>query len=677
MALTSLELPIDHFRLLGVSPSADAEAVLRALQVRLDHSPEEGFTREALIQRAELLRLSADLLADTGRREEYEAALLQGAYGLEFSSNKEVGGLILLWEANVAYEAFKLASEALQPPQAPALGSSREADLTLVAALACKSASIQEQEDRHYESAAELLQEGIKLLQRMGKLSEQRSSFEAELNSLLPYRILDLLSRDLGKDSSRQEGLRLLNDFVVRRGGLEGKKAFKDQTGLEQPEFELFFQQIRGYLTAQEQIDLFSHWRKKGSKDSGFLCVLSLTAAGFSYRKPERLWEARKRLENLNLDGLDPLPLLGCLDLLLADIDSAKNRFLASPDGLLQDWLSNYPADSLAAFCDYCRDWLRRDVLPGYKDINANNVDLEAWFSDRDVQEFVDRLDRRGLRSRPFSFLSSTSSEDFPSQRLEEEDVSNDVKDNDFKAKTEDRASFKSSLGPLLRRLNLYDFLKSLRDELIKSSRSVNRVRNRFGSIVFILIILMGFSAAFALLFQRYRFSYFQTKQSQVLEAIKKKNLVKESSKDANSVAVLNNEITIFKLLKSNEPNEIEIRGLIESWLSGKAKILLGNEGISLSNIARPKLLKKLNEERNKDIKDSNKQVINTRIISLKIVKRTSKRIEIVTVIDYIDKRYNSAGKIISETKIPRLNVTYILGRDPDAWRLHAYISGS
>ena len=46
-----MELPIDHFRLLGVSPSSDTEEVLRFFQLRLDRTPEEGFTPEVMEQR--------------------------------------------------------------------------------------------------------------------------------------------------------------------------------------------------------------------------------------------------------------------------------------------------------------------------------------------------------------------------------------------------------------------------------------------------------------------------------------------------------------------------------------------------------------------------------------------------------------------------------------------------
>jgi hypothetical protein len=72
-----LDLPIDHFRLLGVSPSADAAAILHRLQTRCDSPPDQGFTHEALLKRNELLSRSADLLTDRDDRAEYESALLR------------------------------------------------------------------------------------------------------------------------------------------------------------------------------------------------------------------------------------------------------------------------------------------------------------------------------------------------------------------------------------------------------------------------------------------------------------------------------------------------------------------------------------------------------------------------------------------------------------------------
>jgi hypothetical protein len=401
-----LDLPIDHFRLLGVSPSAEPEAILRRLETRCDSPPDQGFTHEALLQRADLLRRSADLLTDPADRAEYEAALLRlseshpnGTVGLDLPTSSEVAGLILLWEAHGALEAFQLARQGLQPPQAPALGSGREADLTLLAALACRDAALEEQDQRRYESAAQLLIDGIQLQQRMGKLPDQQRQLEDTLQGLTPFRILDLLSRDLGDQDSHQRGLTLLDELVVARGGLEAADADVDQPGsLSQDDFESFFHQIRRFLTVQEQIDLFSRWFEGGAADAGFLTVLALTAAGFSRRKPEFLEQARDRMQTLANADLDPMPLLGCLDLLLGNVKDADRHFAVLRDPDLQAWFLNHPGDRLAAQCEYCRAWLERDVLPGYRDVDASGADLDAWFADRDVQGFVDRLDRKASR---------------------------------------------------------------------------------------------------------------------------------------------------------------------------------------------------------------------------------------------------------------------------------------
>ena len=103
-----MDLPLDHFRLIGVSPSSTSEEILRAFQLKLDKTPDEGFTYEVLTQRSELLRLTADLLTDPESRRKYENLLLNGASGLEFSSNREVAGLILLWESGSPKEAFQM-----------------------------------------------------------------------------------------------------------------------------------------------------------------------------------------------------------------------------------------------------------------------------------------------------------------------------------------------------------------------------------------------------------------------------------------------------------------------------------------------------------------------------------------------------------------------------------------
>ncbi len=697
-----------------MSPSAEAETVLRALQLRLDRPPQDGFTNEALAQRSELLRFSADLLTNQSLRQEYETALLAGASGLEFSSNREVAGLILLWEAEASIEAFKLACKALQPPQAPALGSGREADLTLVAALSCRAAALNEQEQRHYQAAAVLLTEGIQLLQRMGKLPQQRSLLEEELKGLLPYRILDLVSRDLGDQASRQDGLRLLDGFVRKRGGLEGKKISNAHSVLSQEEFELFFQQIRKFLTVQEQADLFLRWQRSGSADAAFLGVIALTAVGFSRRKPEKVYEARKQLKALDISGVDSLPLIGCMDLLLANVELAKDRFLNSPDKGLQDWLENYPEDNLAALCEYCRDWLRRDVLPGYRDVDAEAVNLEAWFADRDVQDFVERLDRKGARGfakAGFSFLSSLSTEQSNSgSSLEPHDSDQNIPtpkeifDDDLAqaavTSQEEEVSRKSLIDRIFkgsRGLSWGDLKLSL------SSFGLSRYALVTSSTAIALLILLG--AAINFIGPKYK-----TRQVSEVDAVRNdsselpktsitgldKQLSEESTtsmpdvelslklaleqdalfKKANKSNLEDNKFKIESLIVEN-PSKKEILNLLENWLLIKALILNGSNGEELLIVARPKLVERVKAEQRKDALLGQRQQIEAKITSIKLVSQTSKRIEAKAKLIYREQRFDSSGKVISETSIPDLTVTYVLGREKQLWQLVDYISGS
>ncbi len=392
-----LDLPIDHFRLLGVSPASDAQTVLRTLDQRLDRVPDQGFTTETLQARARLLHESADLLSDGERRRTYEAELTALAGGpnavpaLDVPGSLEVAGLLLLLEAGQAQEAFELACRALQPPQAPALGSSREADLSLLAGLACRAAAEESRSRRHFEAAARQLQQGLQLLQRMGQLPDLRQRLVRDLDALSPFLVLDLLSRELTAVEKRGEGLELLEQLVQRRGGLEGDL----DPSFSSAEFQMFFKQIRSFLTVQEQVDLFSRWAEAGSEAADFLSSIALTASGFAQRKPERIAAARERLQASGRSGIEPL--LANLHLLLGEVDIALATFDAGAGPELRDWVEHQSREPLAQLCAYCRDWLANDVLPGYRDLESD-PDLDAYFADRDVIAWVEREDRRSGR---------------------------------------------------------------------------------------------------------------------------------------------------------------------------------------------------------------------------------------------------------------------------------------
>ena len=653
-----LDLPIDHFRLLGVSPSAEPEAILRRLQTRCDSPPDQGFTHEALLQRADLLRRSADLLSDPTDRADYEAALLRlseshpnGTVGLDLPTSSEVAGLILLWEAHGAVEAFQLARQGLQPPQAPALGSGREADLTLLAALACRDAALEEQEQRRYESAAQLLMDGIQLQQRMGKLPDQQHLLEEALQALTPFRILDLLSRDLGDQDSHQRGLTLLDELVVARGGLEAVTVEGDHPGsLSQADFESFFHQIRRFLTVQEQIDLFGRWFEGGTDDAGFLTVLALTAAGFSRRKPEFLEQARDRMQTLANADLDPMPLLGCLDLLLGNVKDAERHFAVLRDAELQAWFLNHPGDRLAAQCEYCRAWLERDVLPGYRDVDASVADLDAWFADRDVQSYVDRLDRKASRQP-------------------------DIEDMPLAWSAAAAASLDSSFE-----LNEAD--PETDSDAAESPPSFWRqrwIRPAAGGLVVVGIALGGLALVRRNMDQTPLMpeTASESPEAEVEEAVELDAPPPPLTEEP--VASLKPDLrpsAPSEPLVSDAPTEAELQALVQGWLDAKALALSGQPA-DLSIVARDPLVKRVERERTTDEAAGRLKLIDASITSIDVVDRKPLRIELRAQVAYSDRLQGADGAVIDETAPSDFSVTYVLGRDGKQWRLHAYIPGS
>ena len=700
-----MELPLDHFRLIGVSPSATSEEILRSFQLRLDKTPDEGFTYEVLTQRAELLRLTADLLTDPESRREYENLLMNGSSGLDFSSNKEVAGLILLWESGSPKEAFKLTRKALQPPQTPALGSSREADLTLLAALTARDSAFQEQQLRSYSNAADYLQEGIQLLQRMGKLGDIRKNLEEDLVSLLPYRILDLLSRDLNDQESHKKGLSMLENLINKRGGLEGNNKSEYGNYLNQQEFEVFFQQIKSYLTVQEQIDLFLELQKRGSLEAGFLAFLSLTAIGFSRRKPEKLFEARKILKKLNLSGLDSMPLIGCLDLLLADIDQASARFASSSDENLRNWLNNYSGNKLEAICIFCKNWLENDVLVGYRDIDLNEVNLESWFEDREIQEFIEKLEKKSNKTPIKQNLQNQKNEKGYQIKIVEDS------DSTEKVVEERRLPLPGGIKQLYEKfdkqeenfneeifknkpIEFYKFLiekiaelKFSFGEFLKDKEIINRSPYLIYLYAFLILFVFGIGIGFLRNNLKKSIQPGAIADKPLLNLDKNQNAGKKEfiqeikekpSNKLSSTTIKQNLNNSFKdkAITKASPSLEDIRDLINAWLISKSNYLAGKSEINLSKIVRKGLIKRTIEERNNDIKKGIYKEINSQINKINLESQTSSRIVALVELNYKETIKKNSGEIVNETTLTPLKVKYILGFSNKSWKLVDFISG-
>ena len=742
-----LDLPLDHFRLLGVSPATDAQTVLRTLQLRLDRVPDQGYSDETLKARADLLRASADLLSDAERRSSYEADLTALAdapetliAALEIPSSREVAGLLLLLEAGQPLDVLTLANRCLHPPQAPALGSRREADLTLLAGEACLAAAEDYRLERHYEVAAQTLQQGLQLLQRMGQLPEVRERIQIDLEALAPFRVLDLLSRDPSATREREEGLSLLEQLVQRRGGLEGSA----DDGFAPEDFQTFFKQIRTFLTVQEQIDLFDRWSKQGSGAADFLASIALTASGFAQRKPERIAAARDRLLASGREGIEPL--LANLALLLGDVNGALKRFERGAGDELAAWAARQSADPLGRLCAWCRDWLSRDVLPGYRDLDAD-PDLEAFFSDRDVMAWVEREDRR--RGRYFSPTATPDPAASWSGAFEAGDpllvpiqpsagfsaFGPPMEEPGFPVESPDgRPRPGRSAGELggERRQRRPRPLGQGGEEEVPLGWGIQGLRQalltgpltRLGSIPAIaamgIALLVGSWLLHARAPQRSSPAAGPTPIAGspplpvpkvpapdgpppiVPTPIVSKPIVLTPNVPALNKPTPNEPApkppapagaapapatqapsappaiqppgagSAAFPLTAREPDEAQLRGLLESWLQAKTAVLAGGEPpASLDRIAREGPLQRLEAERQANRNLGQILAIEARVTRLRIQERSPYRIAVVADLDYSDTT-RRAGQEVNRTKATTLRNVYVFGRDGETWRLAA-----
>jgi len=636
-----VELPLDHFRLLGVSPVATEELVLRTLSQRLDRPPEGGFTTDALECRADLLRSSADLLCDSERREEYECLLTElnaespdTLPALEVPSSQEVGGLILLMEAGQPAEAFEGARQALQPPQAPALGSNREADLSLLAALSAQKAGQERCRDRRFESAAQILHNGIQLLQRMGQQQEQRVRLESDLNALLPYRILDLISRDLAESGSREFGRDLLNELVQRRGGLDGDQ----DPDFPQESFQSFFQQIRGFLTVQEQVDLFLQWGESGSVTAEFLSAYALTASGFAQRKPERIGSALERLQAMRDVGVDAE--MACLHLLLGQTDEAAICFERGSDAELKAWAKQQGSDPLAGLCVYCSDWLKRQVLPCYRDLDAD-PDLEAYFADRDVQAFIESSDRKRQRAGISTSEPITSFEVLP---------------------TPDPSEIEEILEPLSS--SEEDATPAWRLWQEQAQQAAAQLQLRISELQERLQATTGKQRSIAA-----ASAAGLTAAVIAGVAISQRPSVPPREALLLPEAPLQLDSPLAKLNSATPAEETEV--LLQLWLDTKATLLDGTASADqLKELASAELVQFAKAGRALDAASGKRRKVNARVQALELSSDTPERRVAKATIQYEEKVLSDDGELLGQVEPKQIKNTYVYEKKGDSWQL-------
>ena len=346
---------------------------------------------------------------------------------------------------------------------------------------------------------------------------------------------------------------------------------------------------------------------------------------------------------------------------------------------------------------------MENDVLVGYRDIDSKDVDLDSWFEDREIQEFIEKLENKSIKNTVKSNLQNQQSKqessidinenidstlssfderklpwpggikqeyeklDNEESKFNEENFKN-IPIEAYKFFIEKIAEFKFSFG---------EFLKH------------KKISSQSPYLIYLYAFLILFTFGIGIGFLRNNF-----KNSIKDDAIADKTFIvgdKEGSEKNNIQKIKNKPLkelksisdkfpanTSFKVNKitNGSPSLDEIRNLINAWLQIKSNYLAGKSEINLSKIVRNGLIDRTIEERKNDIKKGIYKQINSQIMKIDLESQTSSRIVVLVELNYFEKIIRNSGEFVTETALNPLKVKYILGFSNKSWKLVDFVSG-
>lgn len=433
-----MQIPLDYYRILGLPIQATADQLAQAHRDRGLQLPRREFSATAIEARKQLIDEAYAVLSDGDRRRDYDSKFLANAYtadtgseplsepriaGLEVSpdageaalrslatepggsdaqsskieieSDQLVGALLLLLELGEYEQVLQLGQPQLSNPYANggmASPAPPQDDVVLTLALACLELGREQWQQRQYEIAAESLQTGHELLAQGNHFPAIRAEIQTELYKLRPYRILELLARPLDQTRERRQGLKLLKAMLEDRGGIEGSE--DDLSGLAIDDFLRFIQQLRDYLTASEQQELFEHEARRPSPVATYLTVYALLARGFARHQPALVRRAKQLL--LRLGGQQDVHLEQAVCALLLGQTEEANRALElsqeyEPLAYIREHSRQSP-DLLPGLCLYAERWLKDELFPHFRDFKDQEATLKDYFADDQVQAYLETM---------------------------------------------------------------------------------------------------------------------------------------------------------------------------------------------------------------------------------------------------------------------------------------------
>ncbi|KPQ34989.1 MAG: DnaJ-class molecular chaperone with C-terminal Zn finger domain [Phormidesmis priestleyi Ana] len=433
-----MRIPLDYYRILGLPIQATAEQLKQSHRDRILQVPRREYSELAIEARRQLIDKAYEVLSDSLRRTEYDQAFLAASKNadtvsldslsldsedavesslptIEIENQQLVGALLILLELGEYELVLRLGRPYLKrdvhSPEGQQIKTQPDLpDIILTLAVACLELGREEWQQNHYEHAAESLETGRELLLKEDLFPVLRAEIQADLFKLRPYRCLELIARPLEQKQSRQEGVNLLRGMLQDRGGIDG--AEDDLSGLGVDDFLRFVQQLRGYLTAAEQQEVFEAEAQRPSAVGTYLAVYALLARGFAQHQPALIQRAKQML--LRLSGRQDVHLEQAVcAVLLGQTEEASHALELSqeydPLAFIREHSQGSP-DLLPGLCLYAENWLQQEVFPFFRDLDQEPATLKDYFADSTVQSYLENLPLENERNNRQSSWSARSS---------------------------------------------------------------------------------------------------------------------------------------------------------------------------------------------------------------------------------------------------------------------------
>lgn len=423
-----MRIPLDYYRILGVTIQATDEQLNQAYHDRGVQLPRREYSEDAIAARRDLIEEAYQVLCDREARNRYNSQFLERTYqsrplstndrySLEEENSSEdnsiynhtpwldiapenfVGALLILQELGeyelvirIGIPELNNEVELLDSGDREETQASQRADIVLTVTLAYLELSREQWQQQEYQNAAVSGQIGLDLLTKECLFPSIRDEIQADLLKLRPYRILSLLSEYEENSPLRKQGIQLLQEMFQDRGGIDGKN--DDGSGLDIDRFLRFLQQIRQKLTVKEQQQLFEAEAKRPSAVAAYLAVYTFLARGFAERIPGLILRAKETLATLNKRQDVYLEQAICA-LLLGQTEAASDALEKSKDREPLEFIRQHSQgapDLLPGLCLYGEHWLQTEVLTQFRDLANRRESLQDYFADEGVQAYLEQL---------------------------------------------------------------------------------------------------------------------------------------------------------------------------------------------------------------------------------------------------------------------------------------------